>query len=153
MKTQIVLVIIGSLLLGFVIGVLATGRITQRKVEHIKQMGTPDGIHKRFYRLIDPSDAQKDSIKPILREFARKSDTLRREHWHQHKSLFNEMVEQLTPFLTDEQVERLEEFKNRSPLEMRRRSGEGMKYRHGQYNRSDDEQSEKSERNRERNYD
>jgi hypothetical protein len=150
MKTQIILIIIGSLLLGLVIGVLATGRFTQHKVEQIKEMGTPDGIHKRLFHMIDPTDAQHDSIKPILREFARKSDELRRQHWQEHRILFNEMLEQLTPLLTNEQLERLENFKKRSPIERYRKPGEGRKYRHRQNQEEGRNiQSEKPYRNRE----
>ncbi len=123
MKTKLVLIIIGAILLGIFIGVLLAGRYTQHKVVKIKEMGTGEGIHRRFYRLIDPTEVQHENIKPIMQEFARQSDNLRIKHWQEHKELLEKMIIDLKPYLDKEQIERLEEFKDyREPFRKHRRT-------------------------------
>lgn len=116
MKTQLFWMIFGAFLLGIIIGILVTGRYTRHKVVQIKEMGTPEGMHKRFYKLIEPDDVQRTGVKSVLKEYAAQSESLRLTHWQEQKQLYEEMVESLTPMLNQDQIERLQRFQERSRL-------------------------------------
>jgi hypothetical protein len=113
MKTKITMMLTGALILGILIGVLATGHYTRQKVVRIKEMGTPDGMHKRFQQLLDADEEQYEQLKPYLDEFAERSQQMRKRHWTERTALFTEMQEKMQPLLTDEQYDRLESLKNR----------------------------------------
>ncbi len=73
--------LIGALVLGLLIGMLVTGRYTRHKVVQIKELGTPEGMHRQFYKLIDPSEEQEALIRPVLYEYAIQSQEMRQRHW------------------------------------------------------------------------
>ncbi len=129
----------GALILGILIGVLATGHYTRHKVVRIKEMGTPDGMHKRFQQLLDADEEQYEQLKPYLDEFAEKSQQMRRRHWAERAELFSEMQEQLQPYLTVEQYERLESLKNRPSHRDGRQQKQYRKQKHKYLERQADD--------------
>ncbi len=121
MKTQLFWMIFGALLLGIIIGILATGRYTRHKVVQIKEMGTPEGMHNRFYKMIEPNEMQRSEVKPVLKNYAMESESLRKAHWQEQRELYEEMIEALMPLLNEDQIERLERFQERSRLHKHRK--------------------------------
>lgn len=149
MKTKFTFMLIGALLLGLLIGMLVTGRYTRHKVVQIKELGTPEGMHRQFYKLIDPSVEQEALIRPVLYEYATQSQEMRQRHWDEHKELFRQVQEKLEPLLDEEQLERLENFKNRSPMQGRLRGDSYRKHKKGRPDiYEDDSPRERRYRNR-----
>jgi hypothetical protein len=139
MKTKFTFMLLGALVLGILIGVLVTGRYTRHKVVQIKEMGTPEGLHRHFYKLIDPSEEQEELIRPILRTYATQSQEMRQRHWDEHKALFKQVQQELEPLLDEEQLERLENFKNRSPMQGQMKRDSYRKHKKGRSDEYDKE--------------
>ncbi|MFH1760363.1 MAG: hypothetical protein ABIA63_04605 [bacterium] len=108
------LIIIVTFIIGMAVGIL--GFITMVKPPHPGGF-KPDMPHHilkmRFERIIAPSEKQWEEIRPILRKYSLKmSDKMKRNHEElrlQKDSLLNE----IKPFLTQEQIKKLEEDEKR----------------------------------------
>jgi len=131
MKTKFTFMLLGAVLLGLLIGMLVTGRYTRHKVVQIKELGTPEGMHRQFYKLIDPSEEQEELIRPVLHDFAAQSQEMRQRHWDEHRELFKQVKEELGPLLDAEQLQRLEKYKNRSHMQRRMKRDLHRKHNNG----------------------
>jgi len=72
MKTKSILIIAATLLIGFVIGFLVNGRLTQQRFQHFVNQDHFDAFKYRMMDAIKPNENQVKDIEPILDEYAEK---------------------------------------------------------------------------------
>jgi len=106
-------IIIGTLIIGFVIGFLTNGRLVKSRIDKMQSFYTEKGADRAFIRVLDPTPEQMEKIRPILRHHAQQNRELLGHHRSEQQALFLELEDELRPLLTDEQMERLEVLKNR----------------------------------------
>jgi hypothetical protein len=106
-------IIVITLLIGFAIGFLVNGRMTRAKISRWKSVNTEKGFHREFVRALDPTPEQMEKVKPILKKYGDLNRNLMNENRSEQKKLFTEMQNELKPFLTAEQIKRLERMKKR----------------------------------------
>lgn len=99
-----------TLSIGFIIGFLVNGRLVRSKVQDLHNYYTPAGFHRQLFRTIEPTPEQIDQIKPILNQYAAKNSELLVEFKHNQYDLYEELIEELEPYLTEQQIERLQEM-------------------------------------------
>ncbi len=112
-KIKITGIIIGTLLIGFVIGFLVNGRLVRTRVSQMKNFYTEKGAQHAFMRVIDPTPEQMEQIRPILQEHAWQNRDLYFEYRENQQQLFEHLEDELRPYLTEAQLARLSELKNR----------------------------------------
>ncbi|MDP2237310.1 MAG: hypothetical protein Q8J88_12830 [Bacteroidales bacterium] len=114
MKTKYILLLFGTLIAGILIGTLTTGRVTRNKVEKIKSFNTKEGFREHLYKIMQPTEAQREQLSPILDSFSDRHWELMKQNWENQKALFDEMDIAIKPFITEEQFQLLMDHKQKT---------------------------------------
>jgi hypothetical protein len=109
MKIKFVLIIIATLVIGFIIGFITNGQITKSKIRNFVKTGTHEGFKGRYYRILQPDDEQRKSINPILDKYGVIIHENVTTMQQQMKDTHEEMLNEIEPYLNEEQKERLSE--------------------------------------------
>ena len=119
------LIIVSTLLLGIIIGFLVSGRLTKVRMEKMKSSFIEDGFSRQLMRTLKPSEEQLKAMRPIMDKFAK----IRREKFKDHRAeqskIFDDFEDELKPILSDDQIERLEEMKEKFNDKFPQNRGEG----------------------------
>ena len=113
MKIKAILTIFVSLVLGFILGFLVSGQIRKQEINKKHSHSYHEMFIYRTLGVVKPSEVQKDTILPVVEEYAVKALDLKNKVGNEFDSLMYKMNQDLRPFITDEQFRRLEENANR----------------------------------------
>ena len=121
-----------TLLIGFVIGYLTSTQVKGSRIRELRTFGSPEGFKYMMEHMLELDEKQKDVIRPLVDEYAKKNFELMKNFRGEFSVLMKEFHKELTPYLTPKQIERLNDFGKRG-REMRKngeysRRGKG---RHG----------------------
>ena len=128
-KTKSVLIILGTLLVGVIIGGLATSAIFSQRVGAIQALRMQGGLVHYLENVIEPVDeSQREQIQALLESTGERQMEMRRNMFDENRAIFSEMRNELDEILTEEQKSRLREWVQREnregprfrPPEMRR---------------------------------
>ena len=109
MGTKSTLIIAATLLLGFVLGLLASGALARQRVRRLAEMRTPPGFSSRVEQVIQPTDdAQREAIRRVLQDAAQRNHEIYSRIRQDLRASLEQMREELEPILTDQQLNRLE---------------------------------------------
>jgi hypothetical protein len=103
-KFKPVLVIIGTLIIGFILGYFVSGAVTHHKIKYYMKVTEKEGFVNMIYERIDPSDEQKKQLYPILQKYSQKSNKC----IEYHKVVIDSLRTELEPYITAEQMQKLE---------------------------------------------
>jgi len=123
MKAKSILIIAATLLIGFVIGFLVNGRLTQQKFQRFVSQDHFDVFKHRMMDAIKPDEKQVKDIEPILDEYAEKVHLTMEKSKSDINTLHENMIKDLRPYLDDQQIERLEGVHKRFNSMMRENRG------------------------------
>ncbi|MCF6170179.1 MAG: YhcB family protein [Bacteroidales bacterium] len=112
-KIKFTAIILGTLIIGFVIGFLTNGRLVKSRIDRMQSFYTEKGANRAFVHVLEPTPAQMEKIRPILQEHAVENRDLLFTYREDQEALFLHLEDELRPYLTDEQMEKLEELKHR----------------------------------------
>lgn len=113
MKTKPVLIIIATLIIGFMLGFLTNGHFTQQKIHRFVKQGTHDGFKERLYHIIKPDEQQLLQIDTIVDRFALKIHSSIVSSRKEIDSLNHQLEQGLQPYLHPDQLERLSNIHQR----------------------------------------
>jgi len=113
MKIKAILTIVISLLVGFVLGFLASGQLMKQEMKKRHSHSYHDMFVWRTLGVISPSEMQKDTLMPIIEEYAEKTMGLKNKVSVEFDSLMRQMGEELKPLVSDEQYKKLQENADR----------------------------------------
>ncbi|MCD6565148.1 MAG: hypothetical protein J7K53_04315 [Bacteroidales bacterium] len=116
-----------TLLIGFVIGYLTSTQVKENRIRELRTFGSAEGFKFMMEHMLELDDKQKDAIMPVVDEYAKKNFELMKNFRGEFSVLMKEFHKELTPYLTPEQIERLNEFGKRG----REIRGRGESPRHG----------------------
>ncbi len=103
------LIIIGTLLIGIVLGALMARTLADSRYRRIDNMIRPDMLSIRLIKIIEPLEAdQREAVTAIVEETASKVRNLTRETRFEMHAVMDSMFAELQPLLTDRQKARLE---------------------------------------------
>ncbi len=108
MKAKSVIVIVATLLIGFVLGFLTNGQLTRQRFQRFVHQGSYEGFKVRVMDIIRPDQKQIKVIEPILDKYAEKVEESVSTSRLELKSLHEEMLNELKPYLDTQQLARLE---------------------------------------------
>jgi hypothetical protein len=113
MKTRSVIILIATLLLGFILGMLTSAQIRYHKLKPIRVFFSEERFREGIYSVINPDESQIVKLDEIIKKYSRRNRDIqtnfRRELDNFTKDLWNEM----DPVLTRDQVERLQEMERK----------------------------------------
>ncbi len=111
LKLKNTLIILATLFLGIVIGFLINGRLSQMRIDSMRENFTQKGMDYSFMRALDPTPSQMENIRPILDKY----NDIRMEnletHWKQQKEILDAFESEIKPYLTDQQIKKLNSLK------------------------------------------
>ena len=128
------IILLTTLLIGFVIGFLTSTQVKESRIRELRTFGSAEGFRFMMEHMLELDDEQKDEIRPVVDKYAKKNFELMKNFRGEFSVLMKEFHKELTPYLTPEQIERLNEFGKRGremrrkeefPRYGRRRSGRG----------------------------
>ena len=125
MKTRSILILSATLVIGIAIGMLISVQIQNAQMKKFRSFGSREGFKKLTFHIIEPTSEQTRKIEPVIDEFTRKNDSLRKVYKSDFKTLMKEYKDELYPLLTSEQIKRLEDFTHPSKYNRGRRGKRG----------------------------
>lgn len=113
MKTKYILLLVLTLVVGFLIGSLTTGRVTRSKVDRIKSWNTREGFREHLFGIMQATESQKDQLSPMLDSFSDLHWELMKRNWESQKLLFDSMDSLIKPLIDEQQFQLLMEHKQK----------------------------------------
>lgn len=128
-RTKSALLIIGTLIVGVLIGVLATARVTDQRIDRMRELRSRSGFEETVLQALGPiSEEQTAAIKVILSESHERMGDLRREWRASLRAEGDSMRKALREVLTPQQIGALDDWMTRQQRRPRR-PGEGERRR------------------------
>lgn len=108
--TQSALILLATLIIGFVVGVFATGALGSQRRARVERLRERGGFIEHMQRAIQPHDQeQRAAILPILEATARRNRVTIDSAQVELRTAFEEMLAELQPLLDADQYRRLSE--------------------------------------------
>jgi hypothetical protein len=105
-----------TLIVGFALGLFADATLVRSRRDHIGQLRRPPGFVDHIEQVIQPhSDAQRDSIRPILERGAQQNSQAVRDANVRLRAVLDSMRASLAPMLDAPQRDRLASELDRMP--------------------------------------
>lgn len=105
--------IIGLLALGFAGGFFTHRQVTVQRVEKVREIGQAPGFQRHLLTYLEPDADQKEKLEPIIRRYAQQIGSQIKKHRQDRKVVVDAMHEEIKPFLTTEQLQKLDDFSKR----------------------------------------
>ncbi len=98
-----------TLIIGFVLGALFMITVRRRHMERIEKIREQQGFMFFHERLIQPTEAQRDTLQKILQKYSPRFFDIARRHRKEISVLRDSLLIELETVLTPEQMQRLKE--------------------------------------------
>ena len=113
MKIKPILVIIVTLIIGFVMGMLTSAQIRYHKLKPVRVFFSEERFREGFYRAIQPDEQQKAKIEIILDKYASINSDLQNNFRRELDASMKNFRKEIDSNLTKEQRARLKEMDDR----------------------------------------
>jgi hypothetical protein len=113
MKAKPLLLILATLIIGFVLGMLTSAQIRYHKLNPVRVFFSEERFREGFYRAIQPDEKQKDRIDIVLDKYARINSELQSNFRKELDSNMKEFRKEIDTYLTRDQIARLKEMDER----------------------------------------
>lgn len=109
-RTKTVLVLIGTLVLGMVLGALLTGVLVRHRIHHLRQLRTPAGFTQEMMQAIEPTGPdQRESLRKALKSHVQRMREVRERYRNELRAEVDSMHAAAEKLLTPKQQERMRE--------------------------------------------
>lgn len=113
MKTKPLIVVIVTLIIGFVLGMLTSAQIRYHKLKPVSVYFSEERFRDGFYRKIQPDEQQKAKIDLVLDKYAKINSELQGNFRKELDASMKDFRKELDSNLTKEQLARLKEMDER----------------------------------------
>jgi len=145
MKTKPIILVVVTLVIGFVLGMLTSAQIRYHKLKPVKVYFSEERFRDGFYKAIQPDEQQKAKIDLVLDKYARINSERQVNFRNELDASMKEFRKEIDILLTKEQLLRLKEMDERrqemikqyrrnhenDSMEFRRDRGHGREVRPG----------------------
>jgi hypothetical protein len=108
--TQSAIILAATLVIGFVVGVFATGALGNRRLARVERLRERGGFIEHMEHAIQPHDqTQRSAILPILLATAQRNRMIIDSARAELLTAFEEMIAELEPLLDEAQLRRVAE--------------------------------------------
>jgi len=128
MKLRITILIILTLLLGFVIGMLTSAQLRHSRMRPVRVYASEHYFREQLYKVFEPDSVQKVQLDAIIKKYGESIKDLNTVFREDFESLMDKQWNEIKPVLNKEQIDKIEEFdrKRREIMkEFRQRGDEG----------------------------
>lgn len=122
MKVKPVIIISTTLIIGFAIGFLTSSMISNQRMKRFRSFNSVESFKRRTIHLIEPTEEQIKEIIPLIDEYAKKMNQIRKDLGREFFNLMKDFHNEIKPFLTEGQIERLESLQRPPPRGSRSRN-------------------------------
>jgi len=110
LATRSTLILLATLIIGFVVGVFATGALGSHRRARVERLRERGGFIEHMESAIQPHDQdQRSAIFPILEATAQRNRVIIESAQAELRTAIESMIEELEPILEEEQLRRLSE--------------------------------------------
>jgi AraC-like DNA-binding protein len=113
MKAKSILVVLVTLIIGFVLGMLTSAQIRYHRLKPVRVFFSEERFRDGFYKTIQPDEQQKEKIDLVLNKFAKINSELQNNFRKELDTNMKEFRKELDLNLTKEQLARLKEMDDR----------------------------------------
>jgi hypothetical protein len=113
MKAKSILVILLTLLIGFILGMLTSAQIRYNKLKPVRMYFSEERFREGFYKALQPDDQQKAKIDIVLDKYAKINSELQNNFRKELDANMKEFRKELELNLSAEQIARLKEMDER----------------------------------------
>lgn len=113
-KTKSTFILLGTLIIGIIIGALVSGTIRDKRERRFEHMLPRERFFDFMERVIQPTEQQRHQFETIMKKYSEKMAKLFDQHQDQLFAIYDSMRTELKAVLTDEQRQRFEENLERS---------------------------------------
>jgi hypothetical protein len=113
MKTKPILLVIVTLIIGFVLGMLTSAQLRMHKLKPVRVYFSEERFWEGFYKIIEPDDRQKEEIEKILQKYAKINGEFQSDFRKQLEANMKDFRKEIDSKLTKEQLARLKEMDER----------------------------------------
>ena len=110
MKTRSILVILFTLIIGFILGMLTSAQLRSHRLNPVRVYFSEERFRDGFYKAIQPDDQQKAQIDVILDKYARINSGIQTNFRKELDESMKEFRKELDSNLTKEQIARLKDL-------------------------------------------
>jgi hypothetical protein len=110
MKTRSILIIIFTLIIGFILGMLTSAQLRSHRLNPMRVYFSEERFREGFYKAIQPNDQQKAQIDIILDKYAKINSELQTNFRKDLESNMKEFRKELDQNLTKDQLARLKDL-------------------------------------------
>ena len=79
MKTKPIILVIVTLIIGFVLGMLTSAQLRMHRLKPVRVYFSEERFMEGFYKIIEPDDRQKEEIEKIIQKYAKINGDLQSE--------------------------------------------------------------------------
>lgn len=112
-KLKYFLSLLAVLIIGMILGFLINGRLVHQRVDRMRNYFTQQGFGREFMMVLDPTPAQMEKIRPVLRNYAMKNHKNMIQYREGQAKLMMNLQKDLKPYLNPDQIRRLDGLRNR----------------------------------------
>jgi hypothetical protein len=120
MKTKPLILVISTLIIGFVLGMLTSAQIRLHKLKPVRVFFSEERFREGFYRAIQPDKEQKAKIDLVLDKYAKINSDLQNNFRKDLDASMKDFRKELDSHLTKDQITRLKELDDRRQEMIRR---------------------------------
>lgn len=113
MKAKPVLIIIGSILIGIIVGFLISAQLRHRRMKPVRAMSSERYFRDVLYKVIEPSDELLNELDPILEKYGNEGRELQKDFRKSFEAFNDRYWGEIKAILSAEQIEKLEDYSNR----------------------------------------
>lgn len=110
MKTRSIIIILITLVIGFVLGMLTSAQLRYQKLKPVRVFFSEERFREGFYKTIQPTEEQKAVIEQVLDKYAKEMGDLQSEFRKSFDSKMKAFRKEIDSKLTKEQLARLREM-------------------------------------------
>ncbi len=127
-RRKTILIVLGTLLIGILIGVLGSGFYARKHYagpgpRGEMPRGARQGFAKKLIRMVEADSAQAKAMKPILEETMSKIDAIQSHSREDTQKVIDSLEVKLQTVLRSEQLEKLKKFHQENRKKWRERRG------------------------------
>ncbi len=113
MKAKPVIIIVITLIIGFILGILTSAQIRYNRLKPVRMFFSEERFRNGFYEVIKPDEKQKETIDNLLTKYGKVNGDLQNDIRRKLDSTMKEFWKELEPNLTSEQLARLKDMENK----------------------------------------
>ena len=124
MKARPIIVVILTLIIGFVLGMLTSAQLRIHRLKPVRVFFSEDRFREGFYKAIQPDEKQKVVIGQILDKYARINSELQGRFRREFDNNMKDFRREMGAVLTKDQIARLKALDERRQEMIRRRGND-----------------------------